>query len=59
MKNILSVETIFDDVSNNTYLITHYDDNSYIVKVYKKDSINNCYQFLGIFHLENNSLLSF
>ncbi len=58
MNNILSVETIYDETSKNTYVITLYENNSYVVKVYKKDIDNNCYHFLGTFHFDNNSILS-
>lgn len=40
LNKIVNVKTLYDDENNLIYVVTKYNDNSYIVKIYKQSRSN-------------------
>lgn len=46
LKSVVSVETVYDDENQNTYVVTKYMDDSFSVKIYSKNIETNRYEYV-------------
>ena len=46
LKSVVSVDTVYDDENQKTYVVTKYVDDSFSIKIYTKNVEKNAYEYV-------------